>query len=376
MYSILLAGLMELTREAVGVSNPMLSRRLLALSLYIIEQVNPRVDPEIWYFGNFLKTNGHKFDGDSRLGLNKRVLFIPATNGGTISILFLVAAMEHGLDCYLRQPRRGLDAVTERLLNIVVDFYSSTKRRVSIISDDEIHSLPPVNLTFAWGSDSTRIQVLKTAKSLGSELVFFGSRISASVLCLNTFERMGEPSRSLGALSTDILTFDQCACTSVKFLTLIGNYDQSEKFLNQVNEYAGGKQLYSAQRLQRRWSVVDLKGLNDCFNSGSVRDLDLMKATNTVPTGPITWIVVQAHLLDRCFDRFHLSRFGNVYVSVVPAPNNDVISLDARLHFQTVSCLVPDGVKINAKYSRLVQLGLSNSLSWIWEGYDLTKMLK
>ena len=200
-----------------------------------------RAYPNVIYLLNFFRKNLSKIQS-TQPPVKKRMLFIPATNGGTISALAVLIALVWGYHVVVRIPRGGLDTdtefVLERLVTLVECLMLVDHQQYLEILGDGDQSV--FDLVMAWGNDQSKDVILRGLEAKYDKFVYFGSGISSSIIFVDEISaRQMYPMAQ--DLARDILLFNQGGCTSTRQIIFVGSSSRARALMVCNKEVADGE---------------------------------------------------------------------------------------------------------------------------------------
>lgn len=326
-----------------------------------------RNNPEVLYFYTYIRSIAPRLPRISqRAAIRPKALLIPATNGGTISVLVAVLLIEHEWHVTIRVPSGGFDGVTQVMFDQLLSVAGAADSQVFRLVDDKDlnsdrrHSWRRV---FAWGSDQTEAVIKKRFGLNSRDLLFFGSKASVHLANEETINAQTSKQAQLYLESTvrDILTFDQTACTATKCIVWSGSFEGLQGFLGRLDCCASQ---YSARRTQeinslRQQQLVSLLRL--CRLYGCRRILGPSK------TGFRTLMFAQvngSHVSVLDLDRLEGGTVAVVLVDDLPSAN------------QFIEQLGTSSFVVGSEKNSDALVGHANDLRLVWDGIDLLDSVK
>lgn len=326
-----------------------------------------RNNPEILYFYTYIRSIApHIMRVPQRASDRPQALLIPATNGGTISVLVAVLLIEHGWRVTVRIPSGGFEGVTQvmfgQLLGVPIEVDGHVFRLVhdQDLNDDRRHIWRKV---FAWGSDHTEAAIKKRFGLNSCDLLFFGSKASIHLVEEKTVvaQTFKQSQRYLDWTVRDILTFDQTACTATKCIVWIGNLEGLQGFLERLDCCASQNRVRRTQEINslRQQQLVSLLRL--CRLNGCGRILGPSK------TGFRTLMFAQLTVGDVSvsdLDRLEGGTVAVVLVDDLPGAN------------QFIEQLGTSAFVVGSEENSDATVGQANDLRLVWDGIDLLDSVK
>ena len=341
---------------------------------------NLREIPEIIFFINYLRSlEKEKIIDFSQPSIQKKKsLFIPASNGGSISALAILFSLASGIKTVVREPRKGFGIE----MNILLDLFKEVelfKERLIIV--DASHFKKIINnekfsFLLAWGSNSTKPEIEKIAKKTSSSLYFFGSQVSLSIVDIDEMNSLNEAKkrRVIDSYIADILTFDQSGCTNSKFSIFITkNTSGVKNFTNDVNIFA------EKSRHEETLSIQEKSGF--LIKSYGLSNPSFMKKTFSLSER--IWFIKLEKTYEDLFDDLDQIRSGVVIYKIADSTPSAVKMLEnlpnfGRITFYSseISYLTKEHEFDKKLEDKLLNIGYSNSLSFVWDGIDLSSIFK
>jgi len=370
-----------LTQEAVAhnMEDTYLLSEILEKNLKS-EFPNPREIPEIFLFTNYLRSlEKEKIIDFSQLSIKKKKsLFIPASNGGSIAALAILFSLASGIKTIVREPRRGFGVE----MNILLDVFKKVelfKERLVIVDSNQFKNIinnEKFSFLLAWGANKTRLDIEEIAKETFAKLYFFGSQVSLSIIDIDEMKSLNESKRRriIDSYIADTLTFDQSGCTNSKLSIFIAKKNSSIKnFINNVNIFA------EKSRHAETLSIQEKSGY--LIKSYGLSNPDFMKKNFSLSDR--IWFIKLEKTYADLFDDLDQIRSGVVIYKVTDNTLSAIRMLDklpnfGRITFYSseVSDLIKD-LKFDKKLKdKLLNIGFSNSLNFVWDGVDLSSIFK
>jgi len=364
----------ELKMKNIKIIYPILTKKLES------EFPNQRDIPEIFLFISYLKSleEEGKINFKQKNNKNKKNLFIPASNGGSIAALAILFSLSQGHLTFVREPTNGFGPEMDILLNLFEDV-SIFKERLKIINAKKFNDTiknKKFSLLLAWGSNKTKKDIEEIAENTSSKLFYFGTQISLSIIDLDELYLFDDSKkrRIIDGYISDILTFDQNGCTNTKFSILISNNKKTtQKFFNQINFFAKKSRFNEAISLQEK-----LSGL---IRSSGLQNPQLMERKFFL-SDRIWFIRIKSLYPNLLHDLDNIKSGVVIYKSV-----NDLKDMLQLLHslpnfgritsFSSQFSILQKEKKVSEYLSRdILNIGFSNSLNYIWDDVDLSSIFK
>jgi len=364
----------ELKMKNIKIIYPILTKKLES------EFPNQRDIPEIFLFISYLKSleEEGKINFKQKNNKNKKNLFIPASNGGSIAALAILFSLAQGHLTFVREPTNGFGPEMDILLNLFEDV-SIFKERLKIINAKKFNDTiknKKFSLLLAWGSNKTKKDIEEIAENTSSKLFYFGTQISLSIIDLDELYLFDDSKkrRIIDGYISDILTFDQNGCTNTKFSILISNNKKTtQKFFNQINFFAKKSRFNEAISLQEK-----LSGL---IRSSGLQNPQLMERKFFL-SDRIWFIRIKSLYPNLLHDLDNIKSGVVIYKSV-----NDLKDMLQLLHslpnfgritsFSSQFSILQKEKKVSEYLSRdILNIGFSNSLNYIWDDVDLSSIFK
>jgi len=364
----------ELKMKNIKIIYPILTKKLES------EFPNQRDIPEIFLFISYLRSleEEGKINFKQKNNKNKKNLFIPASNGGSIAALAILFSLAQGHLTFVREPTNGFGPEMDILLNLFEDV-SIFKERLKIINAKKFNDTiknKKFSLLLAWGSNKTKKDIEEIAENTSSKLFYFGTQISLSIIDLDELYLFDDSKkrRIIDGYISDILTFDQNGCTNTKFSILISNNKKTtQKFFNQINFFAKKSRFNEAISLQEK-----LSGL---IRSSGLQNPQLMERKFFL-SDRIWFIRIKSLYPNLLHDLDNIKSGVVIYKSV-----NDLKDMLQLLHslpnfgritsFSSQFSILQKEKKVSEYLSRdILNIGFSNSLNYIWDDVDLSSIFK
>jgi len=364
----------ELKMKNIKIIYPILTKKLES------EFPNQRDIPEIFLFISYLRSleEEGKINFKQKNNKNKKNLFIPASNGGSIAALAILFSLSQGHLTFVREPTNGFGPEMDILLNLFEDV-SIFKERLKIINAKKFNDTiknKKFSLLLAWGSNKTKKDIEEIAENTSSKLFYFGTQISLSIIDLDELYLFDDSKkrRIIDGYISDILTFDQNGCTNTKFSILISNNKKTtQKFFNQINFFAKKSRFNEAISLQEK-----LSGL---IRSSGLQNPQLMERKFFL-SDRIWFIRIKSLYPNLLHDLDNIKSGVVIYKSV-----NDLKDMLQLLHslpnfgritsFSSQFSILQKEKKVSEYLSRdILNIGFSNSLNYIWDDVDLSSIFK
>ena len=351
---------------------------LLSLSEFICQSTDPRESAEIYFFGVFLRQSVDLFVPKTPV-VKKNILFISATNSGSIAVLAILVSVLFGHETYVRKPSRGFGKEIDTLLSLVIDSRLFVNPIRIVEHQEAFISGIEYDICLAWGSSSTLTKIQQNYNAHFKKFVSFGSRVAILVLDLKYLEVAKNSDLMCNSIITDILLFNQNACTSTKHVCFINvsSSDQNEvsSFFSRLEGIAKKSSHSYLDSLQTRLSnyfkasPIVLDSLTPCFKPhhrlwwSKISEIhkDTFEWLNSVSSGILTYSIHE-NLND--FREFYTNSYLKGRITHCGLDKEYLDMIDSRL---------------NGDFDRstedLVPIGFSNSLSLKWDGIDLLETL-
>lgn len=327
-----------------------------------------RAYPNVMYLLDFFRKNLPKIQS-TQPAVKKRMLFIPATNGGTISALAVLIALVWGHHVVVRIPRGGLDTdtefVLERLVTLVECLELLNHQQYLEMLEDRDQSV--FDLVMAWGNDQSKAMILSGLEAKYDKFVYFGSGISSSMIFVDEISaRQMYPMAQ--DIARDILLFNQGGCTSTRQIFFVGSRYRARALMVCIKEVVDGevfrKDLLSFQ--QGTASLFDIvvaccEGSDDnVFTFPLYEQIKFIKRDSKC---------VSKEFLETLKGGFVVYSFSSSYEKLTDSLR------DNRVRFHTLTTNRACNCIGQLIADRQVPLGQTNSLDLNWGGKNLLELL-